>query len=40
MGDGVHRSSAQRIIALRRLNAAPRSRAELAEDLRKRGIPE
>jgi regulatory protein len=29
-----------RIIALRRLNAAPRSRAELAEDLRKRGIPE
>ncbi|MFM7146274.1 MAG: regulatory protein RecX [Actinomycetales bacterium] len=29
-----------RIIALRRLHAAPRSRAELAEDLRKRGIPE
>jgi len=29
-----------RIIALRRLNAAPRSRAELAEDLRKRGVPQ
>ena len=35
--DPVH---VARIIALRRLNAAPRSRAELAEDLRKRGVPQ